>query len=188
MGTAVICIDMQKDFCLPDAPLFVKESPVSIPKCKQLIEGARQHNLPIVWVIREHEPDGVDVEHTRQHLYQDGKGPTLRGSAGAQIVEELQPLQDEIVIVKKRFSAFFNTSLDSILRRKGIRHLIVCGVQTPNCIRACAYDGICLDYNVTVSSDATASASPAVQQANLHDMANVGIKIATTQEIVDDMS
>lgn len=57
------------------------------------------------------------MEHPRQHLYQCGKGPTLHGTPGAQIVAELQPLKSEIVIIKKRFSAFFNTPLDCILRR-----------------------------------------------------------------------
>jgi nicotinamidase-related amidase len=52
--------------------------------------------------------------------------------------------------------------------RKQIRTIILCGVQTPNCIRASAFDGISLDYNVIVSSDATASASKQVQDANLH--------------------
>lgn len=59
MGTAVICIDMQNDFCLPDASLFVKESRACIPKCKQLIARARKLNIPVVWVIREHDCDGV---------------------------------------------------------------------------------------------------------------------------------
>ena len=62
MRTAVICIDMQNDFCLPDAALFVKESPSCIPKCQQLIEGAREHGVPVIWVIREHEPDGAATE------------------------------------------------------------------------------------------------------------------------------
>lgn len=59
MGTAVICIDMQNDFCLPDASLFVKESRACIPKCQQLIASARQMSIPVVWVIREHDCDGV---------------------------------------------------------------------------------------------------------------------------------
>jgi hypothetical protein len=51
--------------------------------------------------------------------------------------------------------------------RLGVRQIILCGVQTPNCVRAGAYDGISLDYEVTVLSDATASSSPEVQLANL---------------------
>lgn len=53
------------------------------------------------------------------------------------------------------------------LCRLGIKKMVLCGVQTPNCIRACAYDGIALDYAITVLSDATASRSPEAQAANL---------------------
>ena len=49
-------------------------------------------------------------------------------------------------MVKKRFSAFMSTGLDSALRRLGVTRVVMCGVQTPNCIRATAYDAVCLDY------------------------------------------
>jgi hypothetical protein len=64
-----------------------------------------------------------------------------------------------------------------------VERLIVCGVQTPNCIRATAFDGIALDYHqVTVLADATASANSAIQEGNLYDMRTVGIDTPTTAE------
>jgi len=70
-----------------------------------------------IYAITRSSGVGMDVGHTRQHLYKAGEGPTVTGTPGAQIVAELQPLQSETVVVKKRFSAFFNTPLDNILRR-----------------------------------------------------------------------
>lgn len=65
----------------------------------------------------------------------------------------------------------------------GIQRVVICGVQTPNCIRGTAWDALALDYpQVTVLSDATASASDEVQAANLHDMRQVKIDTPTVAE------
>lgn len=80
-------------------------------------------------------------------------------------------------IQKPRYSAFFATQLDLILRRLGIARIVLAGTTTPNCIRTTAYDALSLDYDVTVLSDCTSSVSPEVQQNNLDDMARVGIEI-----------
>jgi nicotinamidase-related amidase len=121
---------------------------------------------------------GIDVEHFRKHMYTDPEypGPLLTGSAGAAIVPSLLPLPGEIKVVKKRFSAFHQTHLDSILRRMGCDHVVLCGVQTPNCIRATAFDAVSLDYkDVTVLDDCTASTSKTVQDSNLRDLRSIGV-------------
>lgn len=87
-------------------------------------------------------------------------------------------------IVKPRYSAFFATELDLILRRRGIRHLILAGTTTPNCIRTTCYDAISLDYAVTVLSDCTSSKAVEIQESNLRDMENVGAVITTSKELI----
>ena len=68
-------------------------------------------------------------------------------------------------------------------RKLGVERVVICGVQTPNCIRGTAWDAIALDYlQVTVLSDATASASEAVQQANLYDMRQCAVDTPTVDE------
>lgn len=126
---------------------------------------------------------GVDVERFREHFYVNGLGATIAGTAGATLVDGLVPRGDEVAIVKKRFSAFMHTPLDSILRRMGVENVVICGVQTPNCIRASAFDAVSLDFpTVSVLADATASATSAVQEANLFDLRNVGIATPTVSE------
>lgn len=87
------------------------------------------------------------------------------------------------MVIKKRFSAFMHTNLESLLRRLGVQHVVIAGVQTPNCIRQTAFDAVGLDFpDVTVLEDATASAVPEVQDANLYDMRNVGIHVVTVAQ------
>lgn len=180
---------MQRDFCSPSGSFFVGDDAVGcIPNVQSAVEAARSAGLHVIWIVREHDPSGIDVEKFRVPFFEKGKvGGVVTGSPGADFVNGLRPRTErahdgqtcEIVIVKKRFSAFFQTHLDLVLRRLGVRRLVLCGVQTPNCIRATAYDAVSLDYDVAVLADATASATKEVQQANLYDMKNIGVRTWT---------
>ena len=88
-------------------------------------------------------------------------------------------LDSDYRIIKPRFSAFFHTSLDLILRRLGVDTVILAGTTTPNCVRSSCYDALSLDYDVIVLSDCTSSVTMQVQQANLDDMARIGTRIET---------
>lgn len=183
MKQALICIDMQNDFCLPNAVLCVKGAMGCLPKVVEAVGVARARGIPVVWVIREHDPEGIDVELFRAPMFKEGKSSTVKGTPGAALVAGLDVLPGERVVVKRRFSAFFDTELHRVLQRMGIERVVICGVQTPNCIRGTAWDAIALDYpQVTVLSDATASASVEVQEANLHDMRQVKIDTPTVAE------
>lgn len=104
-------------------------------------------------------------------------------TAGCELVGGLVPRGGEHVVSKKRFSAFWGTHLASLLRRLGATHVVLTGVQTPNCIRATAYDAIAEDFaDVSVISDATASATDAIQSANLADLRAVGVHTPTLAE------
>ena len=95
----------------------------------------------------------------------------------------LVPRGGEHVVTKKRFSAFWGTHLASLLRRMGATHVVIAGVQTPNCIRATAFDAVADDFpDVSIISDATASATDAIQKANLADCRGVGIHTPTLAE------
>ena len=92
-------------------------------------------------------------------------------------------LPQDYVLVKPRFSAFFHTGLDLILRRLGVQSVLLAGTTTPNCIRTTCYDALSLDYDVVVLSDCTSSVTNEVQRANLEDMARIGAKICTVDEL-----
>ncbi|GMN37188.1 hypothetical protein TIFTF001_006616 [Ficus carica] len=88
--TALLVIDMQKDFIDEDGLLRVNGGKAIVPNVIKAVQVARQRGIPVIWVVREHDPQGRDVELFRRHLYSDGKvGPTAKGSVGAELVEGL---------------------------------------------------------------------------------------------------
>ena len=78
--------------------------------------------------MREHDPEGRDVERFRRHLYGSGKqNPVSKGSIGAELIEGFEIKEGEYKLVKTRFSAFFDTNLHSLLQATGITDLVICG-------------------------------------------------------------
>ncbi len=186
MSSALIVIDMQNDFCLASADLFVNQAPQAIPHVIDAVAGFREAGLPVVWVMRRHRPDGSDVDRSRRALF--AERPFLVDSPGVDLVAGLSVQPGDYTVFKSRWSAFFGTDLDSLLRRLGVTRLYLCGVQTPNCIRTAACDANARDYECVVLSDATGSATQAVQDANIFDMGNMGIEILTTGEAITAVS
>ncbi|MED6118863.1 hypothetical protein PIB30_006652 [Stylosanthes scabra] len=182
--TALLVIDMQRDFIENEGPMLVKGGKEIVPNVIKAVQVARQRGILIVWVVREHDPLGRDVELFRRHLYAAGQvGPTSKGSPGAELVDGLVIREGDYKLVKTRFSAFFATHLHSVLQGAGINNLVITGVQTPNCIRQTVYDAVALDYQpVTVIVDATAAATPDIHLANVFDMKNIGVATPTLQE------
>jgi nicotinamidase-related amidase len=176
---------MQYDFLDESLPLFVKGGPAIINNVSKILNYFRENKLPLVFVRRIHRKNGSDVDKQRTALFKNTGGFLVEGSRGAEIIDQLKPLPSEIVITKKRWSAFFHTELDLMLRREKIEDLIICGIQTPNCIRATFTDAISLDYNVIVLEDGTASNTINVQKSNLFDMGNMGAKILKTNEVIN---
>ncbi|XP_073145690.1 probable inactive nicotinamidase At3g16190 [Henckelia pumila] len=183
-NTALLVIDMQNDFIFPGGPMHVKGGEAIVPNVIKAIEVSRSRGIPVIWVVREHDPLGRDVELFRRHLYFAGKPkPTSKGSKGAELVDGLEIKDGDYKLVKTRFSAFFNTHLHSYLQGVGIKNLVIIGVQTPNCIRQTVFDAVALDYQtVTVVVDATAAATPEIHIANIFDMSHVGVAIPTLEE------
>jgi nicotinamidase-related amidase len=176
MKTALLIIDMQNDFVLPHAPAVVSGAFASIPRVKDVLVWFRKLNYPIFHIVREYRDDGSDIEITRRDAFLAGPSYAVPGSKGVEIVESLAPIHGEYRIVKPRFSAFFGTELDLILRRLNIGRLVICGTQYPNCIRATAFDGLSHGYETVVITDATSASCLEVAESNIRDMKNVGIR------------
>ncbi|KAF5197873.1 Isochorismatase hydrolase family protein [Thalictrum thalictroides] len=182
--TALLVIDMQKDFIVPNGLLRVDGGEAIVPSVIKSVQAARERGILVIWVVREHDLLGRDVELFRRHMYGGEKiGPTVIGREGAELVDGLVIKEGDYKLVKTRFSAFFSTHLHSLLQGAEIDSIVVVGVQTPNCIRQTVFDAVALDYqSVTVIVDATAAATPAVHEANIFDMKNIGVKTPTLQE------
>ncbi len=177
---ALLVIDMQNGFLCERSPLFIDGAPATVPACAAVIRACREREIPVFFVTRAYAADGSDVELTRRAVWEAGGKPLSPGCAAelsADMPEAFGRDARDFRIVKPRYSAFFATGLDLILRRLGVRRLILAGTTTPNCIRTTCYDAISLDYTVTVLSDCTSSKTQEIQAANLRDMANVGAEI-----------
>ena len=185
--TAFLIVDMQKDFCLPGAPFEVYGAMKVSEKIKEALEACREHALPVVHVFRYYRADGSDVELTRYGGFVKAGTSLVRGTESAEILDDLKPVDGEYLVVKQRWSAFFQTELDLLLRRLGVDQVVVTGVQTPNCIRGTVWDANSLDYEVIVLTDGTGAKTDAVHEANLLDMKNIGIQLMTTEEFVNSL-
>lgn len=177
--TALLVIDMQRAFVEPGQPLCVSGAAATVPALVATVALVRGRGGAIAWIRREYEPGGSDMEaFRREQMRAAGALDVMaRGSRGAQPVEGLEGEPGDVFVVKKRFSGFFQTDLKRLLDERGIETVLVAGTQTPNCVRATAFDAVSHDYRTVVIADCTSAASRAVQSANLHDMAAAGIEV-----------
>lgn len=183
--SALIIIDMQKDFVLPGSPSRVIGALDTIPKIKKALDYFRKKQFPIFHVVREYRIDGSDIEINLLDNFLNKQKRVIPGTEGCEIVDELKPLKGEYRIVKNRFSGFMKTELDFILRRLGINRIVICGTQYPNCIRVTVFDGVSYGYIVQLLTDATSAATPEIAKANIIDIQNIGVNCLTVDEFIN---
>ena len=186
---ALIVIDMQRGFLDAESSLCIKNAAATVPACAAAIKAARRLSIPVFYVSRAYRADGSDVEHTRRAVWEAGGKPLAPGSTGPCSVEipaEMAPAPGDYQLIKPRFSAFFATELDLILRRLNIDTILLTGTTTPNCIRTTCYDGVSLDYKVAVITDCCSSNSDEIQQSNLRDMANIGAVLMESADLAEE--
>jgi len=182
-------IDMQRGFLDETSSLCIKMAADTVPACAELIDHCHKEGIPVFFVTRRYRADGSDVEHTRYKTWLAGGRPLSQfcpETAG--YPKEFTVLPEDRHIIKPRFSAFFQTELDMILRRLKVDTVILAGTTTPNCIRTTMYDAISLEYNAIVISDCTSSVTEEIQRANLLDMANIGGHVMSLEEFKSGMA
>lgn len=188
--TALLIIDMQKAFVEPGAALCIRQAKATVPDISQLADYLRSKGAKVIWVIRHYAPDGSDMEIPRRKTLAEKNllgilAPESTGINSAQLAEGLESDPSDTTIVKPRFSSFFGTGLDRMLRDDGIDTIILTGTTTPNCIRATAYDGISYDYRTIVVNDCCSSNTDEIQRVNMADMQQVGCEIITKRDLID---
>ncbi len=183
---ALIIIDMQNDFLDRESPFYIQEAASSIPKIKKLLDFFRDKDWPVFHIIRYYREDGSDVENIRLSSFLSGQKAVLPQSHGSEIVAELYPQGQEYIIVKQRFSAFMATELDFILRRRKLENLVICGTQLPVCVRETLFDAIAFDYKPLLITDGCSAKEEVIAQANIKDIANMGVPCLTTEEFIEN--
>jgi nicotinamidase-related amidase len=184
---ALIVIDMENGFLNESSAQCIPGALTTVTPCAQVIAACRQQGIPVFFVNRVYRADGSDVEYTRYHSWEKGgraMSPGCPEEISSAMPEVFAVSPQDYCIVKPRFSAFFQTELDLILRRLRVDTIILMGTTTPNCIRTTCYDGISLEYNVVVLRDCTSSATQEIQESNLRDMQNIGAKIMSSEAFI----
>jgi ureidoacrylate peracid hydrolase len=174
---ALIVIDMQNDFGSPGgmfdrAGIDISAIRQAIQPTKRAIAAARQQAIPIVYVKMGFRPDLSDAgppdspnrtKHVRVHAGKTVQAPDgsesrilIRGTWNTDIVSELAPLAGDIVMYKHRFSAFFETELDDILKRLKAEYLIFTGCTTSVCVESTIRDAMFRNYSCVLLEDCTA--------------------------------
>lgn len=189
--SALVIIDMENGFVDPESPFCIKGAAAAVPHIAGAAAAARKAGLPVFFVRRVYREDGSDVEKTRLKKWKEAGRPMTASSTGAlsaEFVDGLRPEPGDYIINKPRWSAFFGTELDVVLRRLGAGRVVLAGTTTPNCVRSSCYDANSLDYDVTVLSDGTSSNTEEIQRVNLEDMGRMGADIMTCAEFADEVS
>ena len=197
--TALVIIDMQRDFCVEggygdQSGGSVEPMRRIVPNVAALLAHARGLGLPVIHTREGHLPDlsdcpPVKLARSRAANAEIGKpGPMgrllVRGEYGHDFIDELTPIAGEIVIDKPGFCAFHSTPLGTILRNRGISHLLMTGVTTDVCVHSTLRSAVDRGFYCLTIEDATATFDEAIQNACL-DMIAVegGIfgQVATTK-------
>ena len=187
--TAVIVIDMQNAYASPGGYLDLAGFDISgadrvIRNTKGVLEVARAAGMPVIYFQNGWDADYVEAGgpgspnfHKSNALKTMRQRPELQGTLLAkgtwdyELVEDLKPQPGDIVLHKTRYSGFFNSQLDSTLRSRGIRNIVVVGIATNVCVESTLRDGFFLEYFGIVLEDATHQAGPEfVQQAAIYNI------------------
>lgn len=159
---ALLIIDMLNDFVLPDGSLSVPGAKKIIPVIKKEIEKFRRKNQPIFYINDSHSPADSEFLVWPEHCIADSKG--------AEVVKALAPRKGDYVICKQRYSAFFATNLDFLLKDLGIKKLILAGLLTNICIFFTAADAYMRGYQVSVLKNGVLALTNEEHQFSLEQM------------------
>lgn len=156
--TAMIVVDMQNDFVAPGAAMETPAARQIVPKLAEALRICREAGIKVVYTAHVHRRDGCDMG-----LFDDlhppiaNRNALVDGTPGVEIYPDLAPKAGEHVVKKHRYSGFFGTDLDIILREWGVDTVVISGTTTENCCHATARDAMFRNYRVVFLSDATAT-------------------------------
>jgi nicotinamidase-related amidase len=196
--TAVVVVDMQRDFCVPGwafdrLGVDISMYPPMIPRLAHLIEGARAADVTVIYIQMTVLPNRASESpaqirfNLRLHLASHGDVEPLQytadGSEGQRIIDELAPRDGDLIVKKYRSSAFWGTNLDMLLRSNGIKSVVMTGATTEGCVESTARDALFNDYYVVIAEDCVASDDREQHDASLLLMSH-RFDIASADEIL----
>jgi len=201
--SALITIDTQNDFTLPGSSIHIPGTTDIVPNMVSLLKAYRGYHLPVIHIIRLYLPDGSNVDLCRRKAVESGKKIVLPDSHGAELVDDIKPSADirldafsllkgepqkigenEWIIYKPRWGAFYKTGLEKHLRDLEINTIVFCGCNYPNCPRTSIYEASERDFRIVLVKDAISQLYSKGEQ----EMENIGIYLLTTQDVIKKLA
>jgi len=190
--TALVIIDIQVDFALPEgvlgqAGLDMSVVAPAIAKATELADLARKAGTPVVFVGLQTQAV-LDSPAWKERMRRRGSNPDEEsnlcrvGERGAEFVGPT-PLPGEVVIGKIRYSGFFDTTLNAALTGLGVDTLLVCGLTTECCVDCTVRDAYHLDYQVYIASDACGAYETELHESALKNLELNCATLVTTEEV-----
>ena len=188
--TAVVVVDMQNDFCAENGYIHTTQG-ADMSGCKplagrigKLIEAARNTGAMVIWIKAIYDHELLPAPMLSKMLVK-GKGAVCCASDswGADFYE-IGPADDEFVVEKRCYSAFHNTQFDDILRRRGIRTLVMTGVATNVCVESTLREGFFHGYYIVMPPDCVASANVPLHEATINSVETIFGAIPGSDEVM----
>lgn len=171
---AILALDLQRDFLEPKGRLPVAQHQVDelIRTANAVIEDAARRGTPVIYVLNDFPRRAFVANVFRRWA-------ALSGSRGAELDPRVR-VEGDLRAQKHAANAFTNPELDGLLRKLGVKHVVILGVFAPACVRATARGALRNGYRVTVVRDAVAAGSDRSRDKALDRLARDGATIATS--------
>jgi ureidoacrylate peracid hydrolase len=183
-NVALLLIDLQKEWFDRSGGL-VDYAPTNatqlLAAVTELVTAARAASAPIIWVRLAFRPGHFDA--VRDSISRT-RGTLLDGTRGAELVDGIGRTATDVVVIKRRPSAFYATDLEIVLRGLGIQRLVVGGMATNWAVESTVRDGHTRDFQMVVVREATGSSDPELHESSLRSMAAVYARVMTLDEVV----
>jgi len=180
---ALMVVDMQNFFLDPNSPTFTCGGLAILPNLKKMITAFRNAGRPVIYTKHVHHPDRIDAGIMGWWW----EGMCIEGSPESEVHSEIAPVAGEKVVLKHRYSAFYNTDLETILRCLKIEDLVITGIMTNMCCESTARDAYYRDYRVFFPADATGSINEEMHLASLLNLAFGFADITTADGILSQL-
>ena len=175
LKTALIVIDMINDFVT--GKLGFRGAVEIVPNIQRLLTAARAKRVPVTYVCDAHSPDDQEMRVWGEHA--------IAGTEGSKVIPELRPEKSEPVTPKQTYSIFHNTEPRGLLKKMGLKEVILTGVVTDICIQNSAAGAFFHGYTVVVPEDCVSSPDKKANKYSLDYMERVyGAKITNSKELI----
>lgn len=182
-STAVVVVDMLNDFCTDGGLMVLPGAQRLYDPQRAVLDAARASGAAVVFVNDGHRHGmRCDREFLKRAAH------CLEDTWGSAVVDELAPRAGDHVVVKRRFSGFFQTDLDLTLRDLGVDAVVVMGVVTNICVRSTIHDAFFRGYQVVVPVDCVAATGPREQESSLYDIGTHFGSVSTSSAIVASLT